>query len=216
MTYSGLTPAEFDNIGARYNPFRNDEFEIRRYGGSATHQFDLNADTRVITNLYVANFNRDWWRQSSTATDNQCRAGFTAARLAGVRVDPNLCNSAQGRLRSYRRSGAPLASELERFRHGQRVDNRLQTSFRTPGSKTDQRHVTAAPQRHHRRGQHPRHTGLLRVRVQPASISDRSRSHRSCATNTCTISGIIACRAKPGNRTRWAPGFPAPASPTRR
>ena len=59
VTYSGLTEAEFDNLGARYNPFRNDNFEVRRYGGSATHQIDFSNSATVITNLYSANFNRD-------------------------------------------------------------------------------------------------------------------------------------------------------------
>lgn len=124
VTYSGLTEAEFKNLGPRYNPFRNDDFGVRRYGGSATHQIDIGESTAVITNLYFANFNRDWWRQASTTTDGQCGAGFTADRLAGVRVNPDDCASVQGRLRSYYTGGVEprlrvgwnglgLAGELE-------------------------------------------------------------------------------------------------------
>ncbi|MCL4707781.1 TonB-dependent receptor [bacterium] len=102
--YSGLTEAEYRNFGARYNPFKNDNFEIRRYGASATHNLQLSASTLLTTNLYFSNFSRDWWRQSSTTTDTQGGAAGTAfrdARLAGLRVNPDTLNSAQGRLRDY-------------------------------------------------------------------------------------------------------------------
>jgi Fe(3+) dicitrate transport protein len=105
VTYSGLTQAEFTNFGARYNPFKNDEFEIERYGASVTHEIEFAASTQLITNFYYSYFDRDWWRQQSTTTDGQCGADFTADRIAGVRVDPDLCNSIQGRLRSYHTGG---------------------------------------------------------------------------------------------------------------
>lgn len=101
VTYSGLTDAEFRNFGARYNPFKNDKFDIERWGASATHEWQLGADALVITNLYFSSFDRDWWRQSSTTTDSQCGAGFVTARANGVAVDPDTCNSVQGRLRQY-------------------------------------------------------------------------------------------------------------------
>lgn len=101
VTYSGLTDAEFRNFGPRYNPFKNDKFDIERYGTSATHELELGRDAVLITNLYFANFNRDWWRQSSTTTDAQCGPAFTNARLAGQPVNPDACNSVQGRLRNY-------------------------------------------------------------------------------------------------------------------
>lgn len=114
VTYSGLTLAEFNNLGARYNPFKNDEFTIERYSLSATHLIDFSDDIQLITNLYYAVFDRDWWRQSSHSQDGQhsgCNttfvvdgvsATFTQHRLAGRRVDPSTqfnCN--QGRLRYY-------------------------------------------------------------------------------------------------------------------
>lgn len=102
--YSGLTEAEYRNFGARYNPFKNDNFEIRRYGASATHNLQLSGSTLLTTNLYFSNFSRDWWRQSSTTTDTQGGAAGTAfrdARLAGLRVNPDTLNSIQGRLREY-------------------------------------------------------------------------------------------------------------------
>ncbi len=111
ITYTGLTEAEFANFGAQYNPFKNDHFDIERTGVSATHELDFGA-ARLLTNVYYAGFDRDWWRQSSNSTDSQCgtttfivdgvSATFAEHRLAGRLVDPGTqCNSAQGRLRSY-------------------------------------------------------------------------------------------------------------------
>ena len=105
VTYSGLTQAEFQNLGARYNPFKNDEFDTKRTGLSATHDLELGKNATLTTNLYYATFDRDWWRQSSTTTDTQCGAAFTAARNAGTAVNPDTCNSVQGRLRSYETRG---------------------------------------------------------------------------------------------------------------
>ena len=101
ITYTGLTQAEYENLGARYNPFKNDKFDTDRTGLSATHEIELGGDALLLTNLYYSKFNRDWWRQSSNSTDNQCGTAFTNARLAGAAVDPDTCNSVQGRLRSY-------------------------------------------------------------------------------------------------------------------
>lgn len=100
ITYTGLTQAEFDKLGARYNPFKNDKFDTDRTGLSATHEYDFSS-ALLTTNLYYSKFNRDWWRQSSNTADNQCGTAFTNARLAGTAVDPDSCNSIQGRLRSY-------------------------------------------------------------------------------------------------------------------
>jgi Fe(3+) dicitrate transport protein len=104
VTYSGLTQAEYENLGREYNPFRNDHFDIERWGGSLTHELALGAAT-LTTNLYGFRFDRDWWRQSSTTTDTQCGTAFRDARLRGERVDADACASAQGRLRSYETFG---------------------------------------------------------------------------------------------------------------
>jgi Fe(3+) dicitrate transport protein len=105
VTYSGLTQAEFERRGARYNPFDNDEFSTRRFGASVTHQWQGAGALSITSSAWWSRFDRDWWRQSSTTTDGQCGAAFTAARLAGDVVDPDGCNSAQGRLRSYDQYG---------------------------------------------------------------------------------------------------------------
>ena len=99
-TYSGVTEAEFRNFGARYNPFKHDQFEAKRSGLSATHEMDLGAETVLLTNVYYSKFDRDWWRQSSSTTDAQA-SNFAAARLAGNAINVDAGTSVQGRLRSY-------------------------------------------------------------------------------------------------------------------
>lgn len=100
LTYTGITDAEYANFGARYNPFKNDRMDVERYGVSATHDYDFGGGANLTTNLYYSDFQRDWWRQSSTTSDSQC-AGFVAARNAGNAVNPDACASVQGRLRNY-------------------------------------------------------------------------------------------------------------------
>lgn len=112
VTYTGLTEAEYENFGGRYNPFDNDKFEGKRLGVSATHEWQMNDNAIVLTNIYFSDFSRDWWRQASTTTDGQCGAGFTNARLAGTAVDPDACNSIQGRLRDYRTWGVEPRLQL--------------------------------------------------------------------------------------------------------
>ena len=101
VTYSGLTTAELAQRGPRYNPFKNDVFEIKRSGASLTHRMTMTGGTNLTTSLYYAHFDRDWWRQSSTTTDTQCGTAFRDARLAGNAVNVDACNSVQGRLRKY-------------------------------------------------------------------------------------------------------------------
>ena len=111
LTYSGLTDAELANFGHRYNPFDNDTFESERTGLSLTHDWRLAEGLALTTNVYWSEFSRDWWRQASTTSDSQCNAvvydvngqllNFTQARAAGHRVDPDDCDSRQGRLRDY-------------------------------------------------------------------------------------------------------------------
>lgn len=101
LTYSGLTQAELESLGPRYNPFRNDRFDGWRLGTSATHRWLAGRGALLTTNLYHSTFERDWWRQSSTTTDTQGGPGVASARLAGARIDPDAIASVQGRLRRY-------------------------------------------------------------------------------------------------------------------
>jgi len=142
ITYSGITQAEFNNFDARYNPFKNDEFEIERYGLSATHQIEVARATQLITNFYYSYFDRDWWRQQSTTTDGQCGAEFTAARTAGVRVDPDLCNSTQGRLRSYHTGGFEPRVRMGWSAWG--FENEFEAGFKAHFESQERRQLNAA------------------------------------------------------------------------
>jgi Fe(3+) dicitrate transport protein len=115
VTYSGITDAELAAFGYRYNPFDNDTFDANRTGLSLTHDWQLAEGADLTTNVYYSEFSRDWWRQASTTTDTQCNAvtydvdgallDFTQARAAGYLVDPDDCDSRQGRLRDYESYG---------------------------------------------------------------------------------------------------------------
>ena len=124
QTYSGLTQAEFDRLGSSYNPFKNDRFEAQRTGQSITHDFLINHQTTLITSLYYSKFDRDWWRQASNSQDGQC-AVLNPSRLAGVAINPDTCNSIQGRLRSYETWGIEpritVTHSLGEFQAGARV-----------------------------------------------------------------------------------------------
>lgn len=118
LTYSGLTQAEYNNLGPRYNPFKNDFFDASRTGLSATHEWRLNADAKVLTSVYGAFFNRDWWRQASdtgtSASALNCQGQSGESRLNGVAItDPQLqgCKM-QGRLREYTTTGIDSRVQL--------------------------------------------------------------------------------------------------------
>ena len=146
VTYSGITDAEYRNFGARYNPFKNDKFDIARTGLSATHEMELGKDAMLTTNVYYSQFNRDWWRQSSTTTDSQC--GFAAARLASSTVNPDACNSIQGRLRNFDTWGVEPRIKLVHTAFGVKSDldagvkahfeeqNRRQVNGASPTART--------------------------------------------------------------------------------
>lgn len=137
ITYSGLTQAEYEVLGPRYNPFRNDRFDTRRYGASATHDLPLGAHARLTTNLYYSFFDRDWWRQSSTTTDAQGGPGVVAARNAGARIDPDTIASIQGRLREYTAWGIEPRIRLEARAAG--FDHELQAGLKAHVERQDRR-----------------------------------------------------------------------------
>ncbi len=101
VTYSGLTESEYRALGHRYNPFKNDRFDLERFGASATWGLALNDAATLSVNAYYYEFHRDWGRQSSSTSDGQCGAAFTNARLAGTAVNADACNSRQMRNRDF-------------------------------------------------------------------------------------------------------------------
>jgi len=142
ITYSGLTNAEFTNQGARYNPFKNDKFNSSRVGVSATHDLQLNDKALLTTNLYFSSFDRDWWRQSSTTSDSQCGSAFTTARNNGAMVNPDACNSVQGRLRTYHTWGVEPRLKLEHNVFG--VKSNLDAGFRAHFETQNRRQLNGA------------------------------------------------------------------------
>lgn len=139
VTYSGLTQAEFDRQGPRYNPFEHDRFEIRRYGGSLTHHTLLGRTAFITTNAYVSWFDRDWWRQSSTTTDTQGGPGVASARLAGDRIDVDTLRSVQGRLREYTTWGLEPRFRME-YRAGA-LAGELQSGLKAHFERQDRRQI---------------------------------------------------------------------------
>jgi Fe(3+) dicitrate transport protein len=146
ITYSGLTDAEYRNFGARYNPFKNDFFDAERLGISATHEVAFTADVHLATNLYGAMFSRDWWRQASTTTDTQCNATYPAVtgtfqsdRAAGLAVNPDLCNSIQGRLRTYYSWGIEPRLRVNHGAFG--IANELDAGVRAHFETQDRRQI---------------------------------------------------------------------------
>jgi Fe(3+) dicitrate transport protein len=101
VSYTGITDAELANFGSQYNPFDNDSFDITHHAFSITHEWRFNDSSELNTSAYYSDFLRDWWRQSSTTTDAQCGNSFRDTRLLGGAVNPDTCNSVQGRLRDY-------------------------------------------------------------------------------------------------------------------
>jgi Fe(3+) dicitrate transport protein len=145
VTYSGLTEAEFRNFGPRYNPFKNDRFDIKRYGASTTHNLQLNQNALLTTNLYFSNFSRDWWRQSSTTTDTQGGAAGTAFRddrLAGIRVNVDNLNSVQGRLREYTTWGVEPRLKFAHTALG--VAGELQAGFKAHFENQNRQQINGA------------------------------------------------------------------------
>ncbi len=128
LTYSGLTQAEFEKLGPRYNPFKNDFFDANRSGMSATHELRLNADTKFVTSVYGAYFDRDWWRQASDTGTSvsalNCEGQSNQSRLLGVALSDGQLNSCkmQGRLRQYTTAG---------------IDSRVQTRHQWLGMASD-------------------------------------------------------------------------------
>jgi Fe(3+) dicitrate transport protein len=137
VTYTGITEAEYSNFGPEYNPFRNDTFNSKRVGLSATHQVQFNPATLLLTNVYYAYFDRDWWRQSSRTTDTQCGTVFRDARIAGQPVDPGTCNSTQGRLRAYNTYGVEPRLFVEHRTFG--IENHLELAVRAHCEVQDRR-----------------------------------------------------------------------------
>lgn len=145
VTYSGITDAEARNFGLQYNPFKNDTFNTERVGASLTHNWDLNSQVSVASSFYYNSFDRDWWRQASSTTDDQCVASvpnFRQNRIDGIAVDPDQCQSIQGRLRSYEARGFEQRWSYDTaLTEG--ISNGLKAGFRIHSEDQDRRRINA-------------------------------------------------------------------------
>ncbi len=138
VTYSGLTEAELRNFGYRYNPFKNDDFEGRRYAASAIHEVVMGA-AKLATSLYYSAFSRDWWRQSSSTTDTQGGTAIRDARLAGQAINVDAQNSNQGRLRDYTTVGVEPRLSVPHRLLG--IENELTTGVKAHFEEQDRKQI---------------------------------------------------------------------------
>jgi Fe(3+) dicitrate transport protein len=97
ITYSGLREDEY-RANPRQNPFVNDFFYIDRFGGSATHTWAARDNVLLTTNVYLSEFHRDWWRQSSNSAQRPNDA--SDPRCGGMANLSTTCGN-EGRLRDY-------------------------------------------------------------------------------------------------------------------
>jgi Fe(3+) dicitrate transport protein len=149
VTYTGLTLAEWQD-DPRGNPFENDHMYARRYGASATHRFDVNPATTLLTNAYYTSFDRDWWRQSSNSNQRPNDASDPAC--GGLDNLNTTCGN-EGRLRNYWTAGieprATISHDLfgvesitdAGLRYHQEHQQRIQANGDTP----DARHPGTGP-----------------------------------------------------------------------
>jgi Fe(3+) dicitrate transport protein len=145
VTYSGLTLSEYQE-NPRQNPFRNDSFEGRRYGFSATHSGVWTSSFSSSTTFYYSRFKRDWWRQSSNSSQRPNRRLVDVDCLS--MTDLNTTCGNEGRLRSYRTVGLEprliaefdLGATKHEVKFGFRVhgetQSRLQLNGDTPLART--------------------------------------------------------------------------------
>jgi len=137
--YSGLTLAEFRNFGGEYYPYENDSFDTKRYGASLTHDWQVTDNALLRTNYYYSYFDRDWWRSSSNSNDTLGGASnctlLRNQRVAGLRVDPNICQANQGRLRTYETYGVEPRLTVD---HGM---GQFEAGFRLHYEDQDRRQV---------------------------------------------------------------------------
>lgn len=137
ITYSGLTLAEY-TANPRFNPFKNDFFYGDRWGGSAIYTNAINSRAVLTATVYGANFNRDWWRQSSNSDQRPNRRGQNGC--AGLAELNTLCGN-EGRLRNYSTLGVDPRLKLSSragetdlgFRWHTETQNRIQQNNDTLG-----------------------------------------------------------------------------------
>jgi len=97
VTYSGLRLNEFE-ANPRANPFRNDAFNLNRFGSSASHSVGFTPATVLSTTAYGYTVERNWWRQSSNSAQ---RPNDSADPACGGMANLDTTCGNEGRLRNY-------------------------------------------------------------------------------------------------------------------
>ncbi|OGT20599.1 MAG: hypothetical protein A2V90_05095 [Gammaproteobacteria bacterium RBG_16_57_12] len=213
ITYTGLTQAEFDKLGARYNPFKNDKFDTDRSGLSATHEYDFGS-ALLTTSLYYSRFNRDWWRQSSNTADSQCGGAFTTARNNGTAVDADSCNSVQGRLRSYTTWGVEprltMTHDMGEFQAGVKAhfeeQDRLQLNGISPMARTGTTVEDSLRESTAYSGFIANRFDVGRVGITPILRYETIDAERSSNLPGGTASSTSVSKTLPGIGVTWNPG----------
>ncbi|MCS7081644.1 MAG: TonB-dependent receptor [Bacteroidetes bacterium] len=150
VTYPGLTQAQFEE-NPYQNPFRDDNFRVKRLGAHLAYQQPLGGRWMVLSNSYGYVIDRHWWRQGTlvwrngqwVTEDNSADPG----NYPGVRVIPSP-NRNDGRLRHYEvlgqelrlhHSGRTMALRHELdlgLRYHQEFQHRYQIRGDAPGART--------------------------------------------------------------------------------
>lgn len=216
VTYSGLRLAEWLEA-PRQNPFRNDSFEGRRFGASATHSVTLAPSALLTTNAYGALFNRDWWRQSSNSGQ---RPNDAADPACGGMANLHTTCGNEGRLRSYSSWGVEprirwstrlfgLRSEVDAgVRAHYELQDRLQMNGNTPLARTG-----VVVENNERRNQ--AYSGFMQARIEMGRFQVtpgvRLEHVRYQRTNRLANSGVgvtgdtTLTQAIPGIGLTWNP-----------
>lgn len=97
VSYSGLRLSEYLE-NPRANPFRDDFFNINRFGSSASHAVSLSPASVLNTTAYGYKVERNWWRQSSNSGQ---RPNDAADPACGGMANLNTTCGNEGRLRNY-------------------------------------------------------------------------------------------------------------------
>lgn len=97
VTYSGLRLSEWQ-ANPRGNPFRNDFFNVDRFGASLTHSYAITPSAVANTTFYGYTVERNWWRQSSNSGQ---RPNDLADPQCGGMANLNTTCGNEGRLRNY-------------------------------------------------------------------------------------------------------------------
>lgn len=144
VPYSGLTLAEFI-ANSRANAFVNDFFDSQRIAAAITHGLQISEGLALRTSVYATNFDRDWWRQSSSSMQRPNDASDPAC-LGMQNLNVGCGN--EGRLRSYTTFGieprlsiegslgAHSLSTVVGLRHHREHQHRQQVHGDTPRART--------------------------------------------------------------------------------